>query len=486
MNDSNYIQIVRNRLKTLGYNILFEDYYTHIYNWLNWYKGYVKEFHDYKMYNGVKFVNLKLHSLGLPKTFSERWASILYNDKTAISMKEDDKDAQDVLDDVLKQSMFPSQFTNTLELAFALGTSATVVYKKQDKKVGINHIYAPMIEPLRYENGEIVDCAFASIVSKDSYYINIHTKQPNGEYKIINDFFKINVGTKGKIKEEELEMKGIVKEYTSPVKMFQIYKPNIVNKLEIFNPMGMSAFENALDQIKAADYAYDSFVNEFRLGKKKIFVPIDTLQYKQIVQADGKEASVPIFDEDQTEYYALPGDDNNKSEMIHEYNPDIRLQEHQEGIQLAVNLAGMNAGFGENYFTFKDGKVYTNTAQVISSNSEFYKNIVKNENMLRISLTELAKAAYWAYTGKEYDGDITVDFDTSVIEDADAKKKQAILELSNELIDDVQYYIDIYGMTEKQAIEFRDKIAKRKVSDNEDSNNDKDPEDEDDTKIDEE
>lgn len=483
MNDSNYIQVVRNRLKTLGYNTLFDDYYTHIYDWLDWYKGYVKDFHNYRMYNGIKFCDLRLHSLGLPKTFSERWASILYNDKTSISMKENDKDSQSILDDVLKQSMFPSQFTNTLELAFALGTAATVVYKKAEKLVGINHIYAPMIEPLRFENGEIVDCAFASIVSKDSYYINIHEKQTDGSYKIKNDFFKINTGTDGKQKEEGIVREDIAKEYTSPVKMFQIYKPNIVNKIEIFNPMGMSAFENALDQIKAADYAYDSFVNEFRLGKKKIFIPIDTLQYKQIVNENGKEVTVPIFDENQTEYYALPADDNNKNEAIHEYNPDIRLQEHQEGIQLAVNLAGMNAGFGENYFTFKDGKVYTNTAQVISSNSEFYKNIVKNENMLRISLTELAKAAYWAYTGKEYEDDITVDFDTSVIEDAEAKKKQAILELSNELIDDVQYYIDIYGMTEKQAIEFRNKMADRKV---EPTKEEDDLENEDDKKIDKE
>ena len=49
----------------------------------------------------------------------------------------------------------------------------------------------------------------------------------------------------------------------------------------------------------------------------------------------------------------------------------------------------------------------------------------------------------------------------SIIEDSKETRTQAILELNNGLIDDVQYYIDVYKMTEKQAIEFRDKIKKR-------------------------
>ena len=251
--------------------------------------------------------------------------------------------------------------------------------------------------------------------------------------------------------------------------------------------MGMSISANCIDQYKTADYAYSALQNEFRLGKKKIFVPIDTLTYKIVVGPDGKEQSIPIFDENQTEYYALPGSEQDTG--FKEYNPALRINELQSGVELAINLAGMKAGFGENHFSFTDGKVYTNSMQVFSSNIDLRYNLMLHEDMLSTSLKELARALYYLKTGSVYEGDITIDFDNSIFEDENSKRNSAILELNNELIDNVQYYVDIYGMTEDQAIEFDRKIKDRKATeepkeepietdeeDNEPSKEDKDSE----------
>lgn len=471
MNEQGYINDVLQRLKDLGYKPLEQEYYKNIYTWMDWYKGFVQEFHHSTMYNGVKFVSVDISGLGLAETFSKRWASLLFNDKTFITMKEeevedtehgaDDHSCQNILDEVMKETNFRSQFRNTLEMVFALGTGATVEYKEGDN-VRINHIFAPMIFPLRQVNGEIESCAFASI-DGEGYYLNIHEKQTDGSYLIKNDFFKTN-NLQDKVQTETMESeREIVPEYVSPIKLFQIYKPNQVNKIDLYCSMGMSIYASAINQFKLADLAYDSFMNEFKLGKKKVYVPVDALQYKVTVDAQGQEQIVPIFDAEQTEYYALPPgpEGDTTKEMIHEYNPDLRVDAHQTGIELAVNLAGMKVGFGENSFTFKDGKVYTNTTQVISSNSEMFKNIKKQEDMLAVGLTELAKALYFLKTGKEYTEQVSIDFDDSIIEDSQAKKNDAILELNNNLIDAVQYYQDIYGMTECQAIDFRKKILKR-------------------------
>lgn len=86
-----------------------------------------------------------------------------------------------------------------------------------------------------------------------------------------------------------------------------------------------------------------------------------------------------------------------------------------------------------------------------------------HEDMLGASLKELAKALYFLKTGEEYQGDISIDFDDTIIEDEQQKKNNAILELNNGLIDNVQYYQDIYGMSEKQAIKFDKKIRDRKA-----------------------
>lgn len=56
--------------------------------------------------------------------------------------------------------------------------------------------------------------------------------------------------------------------YTSPVKMFQIYKPNIANNIDLFSPCGLSVYANAIDQSKTIDIIYDSFCNEFLTGKR--------------------------------------------------------------------------------------------------------------------------------------------------------------------------------------------------------------------------
>ena len=142
----------------------------------------------------------------------------------------------------------------------------------------------------------------------------------------------------------------------------------------------------------------------------------------------------------------------------------LRINELQSGVELAINLAGMKAGFGENHFSFKDGKVYTNSMQVFSSNIDLRYNLMLHEDMLSTSLKELARALYYLKTGSVYEGDITIDFDNSIFEDENAKRNSAILELNNELIDNIQYYIDIYGMTKNQAIAFDKEIKERKAA----------------------
>ncbi len=471
MKELTYIQDVTQRLKDLGYKQLDPDYYNYIYEWLAWYKGYVETFHKRKMFNGMKYVNDNVASLGLAKIFAQHWASLLFNDNTSITM---DESSEKDLNNLIYKTNFRHYFKNTLEVAFACGTSATTEYLDDKGEVMVNHIYAPMIFPLKQVNGEIIDCAFASI-DGDGYYLNIHTKNQDGSYTIKNDWF-VTQNIKDKVVTKDVEKQGVVKDFISPVKLFQIYKPNQVNTIDLYEPMGMSISANCIDQFKTADYAYDVLQNEFRLGKKKVFVPISTLTYKMMTDAEGNTVQVPIFDENQTEYYALPGDDEGENKIT-EYNPNLRISDIEEGIQLAINLAGMKAGFGETHFTFKDGKVYTNQAQVFSSNSDLRYNLKLHEDMLAASLRDLARALCYLGTGKIYEGDITIDFDDSIFEDEQQKKNNAILELNNGLIDNVQYYIDIYGMSEEQAIEFDKKIKDRKEEDKEPTSEEVDEED---------
>ncbi len=440
-------------LNDLGYEVISPDYYENIYNWINWYKGELDSFHKYRMYNGFQFIDKKRASLKMPKRVSEEWSSLLYNDKVCITV---DEKNQSFLDEMLVNNKFDYKFSEVLEKSFALGTGALVEYKDINGKAKIDYIIAPMIFPLRQENGEIIDCAFGS-VKGDSIYLNIHTEN-DGIYTIQNKIYK-----KINNKYTEQAVDDMEESYNSSVKMFQIVKPNIANNIDLFTPFGISVFENALDQNKAIDMTYDSLKNEFDLGKKRLFLRSETLTSKIVVSVDENGNSVsseiPIFDREQTEFFALPGE--KEDDLITEINPQLRITEHIDGLQTELNLFSDSCGLGPDRFIFKDGTVYTNSTQVISTQSKLYKNIVNHEKLLRYTLVEMVRALMFIAKGSEYKDDITINFDDSIIEDSKETRTQAILELNNGLIDDIQYYIDVYKMSEKQATEFREKIKKR-------------------------
>ena len=216
---------IKGYLKQLGYDVIDSEYYNHINEWYNWYRNKVDSFRKYNIYNGYQFVEKERFTLGMPKQVSEDWASLLYNDNTSITV---DDEQQTDLDIALFDNKFSQKFAKLMELTFALGTGATVVYKK-DGDVKIDYINALMIFPIHVENDEIISCAFASVVN-DYYYVNIHIKEDD-HYKIINKYIKKSGNSFVEVEGGQAE-----EETTETVKMFQIYKPNITNNIDIFSP----------------------------------------------------------------------------------------------------------------------------------------------------------------------------------------------------------------------------------------------------------
>lgn len=471
-NESDCLTAVRGFIKqVLNRDVLATEYHAYISEWLLWYKGKVESFHTYNHFNGHRYKKCSRFSLGLPKQICEQWAALLYNEKVCFNLDTDveagktNDDDMAILQNILDDNNFSIKFNDLVEMYMALGTGATTEYKDKSGNVKINYIYAPMIFPLEVENSEIVSCAFGSYTGGE-YFVEVHERQQNGTYKISNHYFKDkSKSTNGKY--EEIQKDGVVKEYISEVKMFQIYRPNIKNNISVFAPFGISVYGNALDEIKVADLVYDSFKNEFLLGKKKIFLREGAINYKNIINEKGESETVPIFDENETEFFAIQDvddDEKGNQKLIEESNPELRVQAHTEGMQTALNTVGKAVGFGLDYFTFKGNGTYQNTTQIISTKSDLYTNVKQHEKVLDRSLKELIKAVMYLRIGKKYEKDITIDFDDSIVEDSAEVKRQALLELNAGIIDNVQYYQDVYKMTKEQAIKFDAEIRNRKAA----------------------
>ena len=429
---------IKEILNKLGYSVDYiNEAYQHIIENLEWYQNNVKKFHQYKVYNGLSVVTEKMLRLGMAKKVCEDWATLLLNEKVSIKAGEYD----DTLKAILERNNFDEQGNQLVEIAFALGTGAFVEYYNNKKEIDIDYIRADMIYPLSWNNGVITECAFGSekiINGRKCIYLQIH-RFGNIEYKENNKFYYIENAYFDKENGKELSPLNNVQSVVatkSKIPLFQIIKPNIINNIDLDSPLGISIYANAFDQLKACDSIYDSYINEFILGKKRILVPISLA--KKRMQADGVEA--PVFDPNDTVFYALPGDRN--SEMKPEsIDMTIRAQEHELGIQRALDLLSLKCGMGTGRYKFDSSGVKTAT-EVISDKSDLYQNLKKNEKIIKSAIIGLVKAI--AFLDGKKNVKVTVDFDDSIIEDSNTtidrnikltqaglrSKKTAIMEIN--------------------------------------------------------
>ena len=434
---------VRNFLEKLGYKVQVSgNHREHMALWREWYRGKVDSFHNYRVYNGVKEVKRTKKTLGMAKKSCEDWADLLMNEKVIISV---DESSQESLDKCLEENNFLEQSNSLIEKVFALGTGAFVEYKNTDKKTGckIDYIPADMIFPLRVENGMITDVAFASEIDTDTYYVNIHEKQGR-RYRIENVIFN---SKNGNLSLEELP-KGTERVVYSDVPLFQIIKPNIVNNSDMNEVMGLSVFANALDEMMDCDEKFDSYFNEFQLGKKRIFLDPSTVNIQ--IPTNGNNNVRPAFDPDDVAFYGLSGL-GEEGKKIEQTDFDLRVSEHSQALQDALNLFGDKVGFGSNYYVFREGKVYTNTTDIISSNSKMFRRLKKHELILDRALKELVAAVLYIVAGREYTEDIIITFDDSIIEDKPAERKQYKEEVAAGLMGPVEYRMKVYGEDEETA-----------------------------------
>lgn len=467
---------VNEYLKGRGYTTLPSSWYGLIDTWLTWYGGKTA-FHEYKVYNGKGYVGCTRATLGMAKKICEDKADLLLNEKVTVhvtrkSSAEGAKQTtgkpnpdQDFVDTVLEDNNFWVRGNQLVELANATGTGAFVEYLQKDS-VAIDYVPAPFIYPLAWRNVQITECAFASEQkTKDGKrtYVNLHVLE-NGHYIVENHLFDESG--------QEVELPAGVEprwNTNSTMPLFQIITPNIVNNVNVARdqgatcPMGVSVFANAIDVLEGIDLVYDSYENEFRLGRKRIFVNSDLVQVVNAgTDGDGNAKLFPAFDTNDTVFYGLPLGESSESaqKALSESNMSLRADEHEKALQSRLDILSSKCGFGKGYYKFDTDNVQTATG-VISQNSQLFRKIRKDEIILEKALTDMVRAIL--FLGKRStDLDISINFDDSIIEDTDAIARRAMLELQEGIIDHVEYVKRVYGYTEEAAVKFVADIQKRK------------------------
>jgi A118 family predicted phage portal protein len=439
---------ITEKLKQLGYSTVPEEFYTKVQEWKSWYVGDVKGFHRYKVRNGTSMVRCKRYTLNMGKKIPEDWANLLMNEKVEITLE--GQREQDFIDRVFTENNFLVKANEMQEKAFALGTVAFIprVVGMEATETGpipgsasgivMDYVTVEHIWPLAWQSGIITECAFDSIVTVNGEqycYLQIHHKV-NDLYDIENRIYHYrndNVDAELALSDVPgFELVPPVVHTGSNRRQFVIDRPNIANNFDD-SPLGISVYANAIDVLKGVDVAYDSYVNEFVLGKKRIMVKPSATK-----DLDGE----PFFDPDDLAYYVLP-EDVKDGAVITPIDMTLRTAEHNTGIQDQLNLLSSKCGFGENHYRFDQGSVATAT-QVISENSTMFRTIKKHEIILEQVLIELCRIVLHLgntamNAGLNENVEISVDFDDSIIEDDQTNFSRDMQMLSAGILNDWEF-----------------------------------------------
>lgn len=452
---------ITDKLKELGYATVSESFYAKIQEWKSWHEGDVKGFHRYRVRNGAGMVRCKRYTLNMGKKVPEDWANLLMNERVEITLEGAKEQA--FVDQVLEENNFAVKANEMQELAFALGTVAFVprvvgmkvteggAIAGSAEGIVIDYVTAEHIWPLSWQNGVITECAFDSIINvngEDYCYLQIHRKI-GGLYDIENRLYTYrnqNVGTEIPLASVQgFERVPPVVHTGSDRRQFVIDRPNIANNLDYTIPLGISVYANAIDSLKGVDVAFDSYINEFVLGKKRVMVKPSALNYLE---------GEPVFDPDDLAFYVLP-EDIEVGAVITPIDMTLRTAEHSEGIQTQLNLLSSKCGFGENHYRFDQGSIATAT-QVISENSTMFRTIKKHEIILEQAIKELCRiilrlgnTAMGASLNEE--AQVTIDFDDSIIEDKTTERNNDRQDLAAGIMNDWEYRAKWYNEDEVTA-----------------------------------
>ena len=233
--------------------------------------------------------------------------------------------------------------------------------------------------------------------------------------------------------------------------LFQIVTPNLANNVDSGCPLGISVFANAIDALKGVDVCYDSFRNEFILGRKRLMVPVSMVKVR--MEQDG--AASPMFDPNDLIYTAYQPSEDQK-DGFHDLSPEIRAEQHLTGIRTQLSLLSIKCGLGTSRYEFDRASGVRTATEVISEQSDLYQSMRKHELVLKDALTGLVRALL-ALEGLDV-GDVRIVFDDSIIQDRSTMRTEAREEVAAGLMSKYRYLTEIVGMNAQDAQEEIERI----------------------------
>lgn len=465
-----------------GQNVIAGSQYDLIQVWKSWYRGNVNGFHRYNEIGvgGVTREREKL-TFNMPKKIGEEWSSILLNENVIINT--DDDKINERLDVVLENNSFRVEYGDMLEKVFSYaGTGATVEYLIDGETV-IDYIIGEYLIVTKGKGTQAKGLITINEIEDNDKFIThltTHTLVEN-KYVIEHQAFvsekESELGSRSRqglsviFKQDTLDImetniedeKGNVVDtkyliiYDTNIPFFQLIRPNVTNNYDTNSKMGIPVTANSIDAFKALDNAYTSLDYESVYNKTvTVFGEKATKKRANTDAESGTQSYVQYIDKNNFSYISSPMSDN--EDWVKRQKGEFEAEPYISTINKHISYCGFKSGLGTKYWGFDGSTVYVNTENIMSDNSDVWKNKVKHEIILSKALRDMVRAIVFLEQSqgrmpqtKIEDLKINIKFDDSIIQD-DEKLRQRDLELVDKgYMPKWAYLVKWESMTEEEA-----------------------------------
>jgi A118 family predicted phage portal protein len=391
---------------------------------------------------------------------------------------------QSVLDD----NAFHEKMQEFIEQGLALGGGAMKVWRdaRRDRegnevpdsgRIMLGYCMADQFVPTAWDNARVTEGVFISRVAKKGYYYTrLEWHAWDGmTYTIRNELYRSEM-QKGAQAGKNQDILGIRvplaemypwldEETVVPVgeSLFCYWRTPIANNIDDNSPLGVSIYANALETLHAIDICYDSFVQEFRLGKKKIIVPT---RFLRTVVDPTTGAQRRYFDPNDETFVGMADDDGTAG--VKDITVELRVEEHVAALNALLSILCLQIGFSATTFSFDAQSGLKTATEVVSENSKTYKTIKTVQNQLVPAFEHLVRNIIDVAIlyGMQWNGqsveslaaggyEVKITFDDGVTQDRQTNLNEGVMLAGAGILSKFTILTDRkygIGMTEKEAM----------------------------------
>ena len=465
-------------------------YYFGIFVWKYLYKGFYRPWHRIVAPTIADPYHCReMARMDTAKAICAELAGLVWSEQCEIHVSQDMEEQllDEFIHDVLVKNGFWTKMHEHIEQTLALGGGAIKAWweERRDNEgnvipntgmIRLGFCMADQFIPTAWDNSQITDGVFISREAKNGYYytrLEWH-KWDGLTYYISNEAFRSEykpmqenvtepqdiLGFRYPLNEiypflnEDTELKGLT------TSLFAYYRTPIANNIDDNSPLGVSIYANALSTLKALDICYDSFIQEFTLGKKRIIVPAQCM--RTVVDPTSGEMR-RYFDATDEAYVAL-ATDTPESLKIQDNSVELRVDEHERAINAFLSVLCLQVGFSAGTFTFDRASGLKTATEIISENSKTYKTIKAQQVQIKLAITKIVDAIiqiaqlydiqWHGYSIRKLatlGWETKVVFDDSILQDRQTNINEGILLATNGLMSKKRFLVDILGFTEEEA-----------------------------------